>query len=554
MVVPSEPDGDGGLAEPSSDLDDSSTDHGALDPQQASAWFLQRIPRSFARDHLVLSQGALSGNALSESALSERAFSERALSQSTMSEQDAESAESELFELIACSSACSPAVRHNVQARLRRPVTWVIRDAGALAEAIDTAYERQLGASITNEANKTAALAIVLPQSGTDMRSVIDQTEQDLLASAGKAPVVQLVDRLLFQAVQLGASDIHLQPLPEHVVVRHRLDGVLDRGYEMPSGLLRPVMSRIKVLGRMDVAERLMPQDGRASVRIGDRSLDLRISTIPTPHGERAVLRLLDANASLQEFAALGMPSEVAQPFMAAARRSSGIVLVTGPTGSGKTTTLYATLRELDAHERNIMTIEDPIEYELDSLGLPIAQSQVNVKKGVTFANGLRHLLRQDPDIIMIGEIRDAETARTAIQASLTGHLVFSTLHTNDAPSAVSRLIDLGVEPYLVAASLSAVLAQRLVRQCCSNCNGTGLVQGHTCTRCQGSGYRGRRGVFELLTISEAMRQQISIVAPLTALREQAAADGMTSLGEAGARLVAAGRTTAVEVERVVHG
>jgi general secretion pathway protein E len=249
------------------------------------------------------------------------------------------------------------------------------------------------------------------------------------------------------------------------------------------------------------------------------------------------VLRLLDNSADRCDFARLGMPDHVARPFMAAARRSSGIVLVTGPTGSGKTTTLYATLRELNAPERNIMTIEDPIEYDLASLGLPISQSQVNEKKGITFANGLRHILRQDPDIILVGEIRDSDTARIAIQSSLTGHLVFSTLHTNDACSAVTRLIDLGVEPYLVAASVCGVLAQRLVR-----------------TVTPAGDYVGRTGVFEWLTVDEELRTHLGAGATLDELRHLAAAQGMRSLASEGERLIAAGVTNRTEIERVIHG
>jgi len=364
---------------------------------------------------------------------------------------------------------------------------------------------------------------------------------------------VKLMDRLLFGAVHRSASDLHLQPTAEGVLIRHRIDGVLEQGRALPAALFRPLVSRIKVMGRMDVAERLVPQDGRTTVRIGSRAIDVRISTIPTAYGERVVLRLLDSANQLFDVASLGMPVHIAAPFESAARRSSGIVLVTGPTGSGKTTTLYATLRRLDAGERNIMTIEDPIEYELSSLGIPISQSQVNLKKGVNFANGLRHILRQDPDVIMVGEIRDAETARIAIQASLTGHLVFSTLHTNDAVSAVSRLIDLGVEPYLVAASLSGVLAQRLVRTLCSACTGLPPALGTPCPVCQGSGYKGRTGIFEMLVVNEEVRTVITAGGSLSQLRAAARTTGMRTLAEEGRALVANGRTTDVEVERVVH-
>lgn len=492
--------------------------HEPLDPTRASARFLDAIPYQFAREHLVLSQG-------------------RALGADEESER------------LAISDTIDPLVVHNVAVRLRRSVVSLAVDAEQLATAIDAAYEQHT--SQQQVGMGTVAVAAVdsletAPEQGLD--ALLQRAERDLLASGGKAPVVQLVDRLVFDAVTAGASDLHLQPLPDAVVIRRRVDGALDDGQRIAVGLLRPVVSRIKVMARMDVAERLIPQDGRATVAIGERTIDLRVSTLPTPHGERVVIRLLDAGRALQRFSDLGMPEAVRDDFLGAARRTSGIVLVTGPTGSGKTTTLYATLRELDARERNIMTIEDPIEYELDTLGLPISQSQVNTRKGVTFANGLRHILRQDPDVVLVGEIRDAETARVAIQASLTGHLVFSTLHTNDAVTAVTRLVDLGVEPYLVAASLTAVLAQRLVRLHCDDCGGSG------CAQCHHTGYRGRGGLFELIAVDDAFRAAISDGAALDHLRQLAAAGGTTSLAAAGQDLIAAGRTSQAEVERVVHG
>jgi general secretion pathway protein E len=437
---------------------------------------------------------------------------------------------------------CDPFARLNLQVHLGRMLPCRPVADEALAERIDAVYETHaLGASRPEVVAAQAA-------TGEDFARLLADTERDLLATDGKAPVVRLLDHLVFRAVQRGASDLHLQPVGDALIVRHRIDGVLGEGERLPVTLMGPIAARIKVIGRMDVSESLVPQDGRTSVTIGDRSIDVRISTMPTPHGERLVLRLLDSTKHLHDFPALGMPDLIADAFLAVSRRASGIVLVTGPTGSGKTTTLYATLRELDARERNIMTIEDPIEYELDALGLPISQSQVNAKKGVTFASGLRHILRQDPDIVLVGEIRDAETARIAIQSSLTGHLVFSTLHTNDAVTAVTRLFDLGVEPYLVASSLSAVLAQRLVRVHCTACRGAG------CAVCQGSGFKGRRGIFELLTIDESLRRLIQRSAGLEDLREAALAAGMVPLIDTARRLVADGVTTQAEIDRVVHG
>ena len=493
----------------------------AVDPNLASAWFLQRIQRDFARDHGILSQG---GDGVTE--------------------------------ILAVTATTDPAARWNTGVRLERRLEFRVVETELLQTAIDAAYTR-LASSAADPANLRAddrpleELPTDLPDE--DLAQLLADADQDLLAMDGKSPLVKLLDRLLFTAVSQRASDVHLQPTPTHLLVRMRIDGVLDQGRRLPAALLRPIISRIKVIGKMDVAERLLPQDGRTSLKLGGRSIDVRISTVPTAYGERAVLRLLDADRQLFAMESLGMPAVLSEPFRAAACRSSGIILVTGPTGSGKTTTLYATLRSLDAAERNIMTIEDPIEYELSSLGIPISQSQVNAKKGVNFANGLRHLLRQDPDVIMVGEIRDSETARIAIQASLTGHLVFSTLHTNDASSAVTRLLDLGIEPYLVAASLSAVLAQRLVRTTCVACAGMGQSDGQTCPTCNGGGYRGRTGIFELLSVTEAVRDAITTSSNLAAVRAAARASGMRTLAEEGAALVAAGRSTAAEVERVIH-
>ncbi len=484
----------------------------------ATTAFLARIPRDFARDHGLLSQG-----------------------------RDGD------VEVISATGKTSPTALWNVGVALGGQTNVQVVDQEALHRAIDAAYERVASEShAQTEQPDDDMRAIDAAVGDEDFDRLLAEADRDLLSSSGKAPLVKLVDRILFGAVQARASDVHLQPTPDRVLIRQRIDGVLDQGRELPPSVFRPLVSRIKVMGRMDVAERLIPQDGRTRVRLGERLIDVRISTIPTAYGERVVLRLLDSSNQLMDVPRLGMPERVAQPFEAAARRSSGIILVTGPTGSGKTTTLYATMRCLDAGERNIMTIEDPIEYELNSLGIPISQSQVNLKKGMNFATGLRHILRQDPDVIMVGEIRDAETARMAIQASLTGHLVFSTLHTNDAVSAVSRLIDLGVEPYLVATSLSVVLAQRLVRTCCSDCAGTGRIGELACAACRSSGYRGRSGIFELLTIDETMREAIGRNAGITELRTLARQSGMRTLGEAGQELVAAGRTTAMEIERVV--
>lgn len=490
------------------------------DPVLASREFLTVIPREFARNHGILSQGH---------------------------EGDAE--------LVAIVAGCHIEAVWNTRVRLRRKVVTRIVDPEALHHAIDLAYERHLTevapigglppstrpiteSGLTNEAASVA-----------DLDELLNEANRDLLSSEGKAPLVKLADRLVFSALQLGASDLHIQPTPKGVLVRQRIDGELDAGKPLPMDLFKPLVSRFKVMGGMDVAERLMPQDGRATVAIGERTIDVRISTIPTAYGERVVLRLLDSRRNLPDLAALGMPNHVLSPFCQVTQRASGIVLVTGPTGSGKTTTLYATLRSLHATKLNIMTIEDPIEYELYSEGVPISQSQVNLRKGVNFVNGMRHILRQDPDVIMVGEIRDAETAHMAIQASLTGHLVLSTLHTNDAVSAVTRLLDLGIEPHLVASSLSAVMAQRLVRVICVVCKAHDPI----CPACRGTGFKGRTGIFEWFEITEALREGISKRASNDELRSLAVACGMHSLGDEGRVLVEKGLTTCGEVELSIH-
>jgi general secretion pathway protein E len=310
---------------------------------------------------------------------------------------------------------------------------------------------------------------VILDSIGTDDAAVkLKQIEarDDLLATDGQAPVVELVNLILLDAVKGAASDIHFQPYREQLVVRYRIDGVLFDAHTVPKTLQDEVLSRIKVLGKMDIAEKRLPQDGRATVTVGERIIDLRIASLPGSYGERIVLRLLDKSTRAYSLADVGMNEATQHRFREVIAFEHGLILLTGPTGSGKTTTLYAALQEINTRDRNVLTLEDPIEYDIEG----VSQTQINVKKGLTFASGLRNVLRQDPDIIMVGEIRDQETAVMAIQAALTGHLVFSTLHTNDAASAVTRLLDLGIEPYLVSSSLLAVLAQRLVRKVCSKC------------------------------------------------------------------------------------
>jgi general secretion pathway protein E len=372
----------------------------------------------------------------------------------------------------------------------------------------------------------------------------------------------------LFEAVQAGASDIHIQPFETRVAVRLRIDGVLFEAFDIPKDMQEEVISRVKILGKMNIAEKRLPQDGRASVQVADRLIDLRIASLPSSHGERVVVRLLDKSARLYTLTDLGMDAATLAKFQEIIHLEHGLVLVTGPTGSGKSTTLYAALQEINTKDFNVVTLEDPIEYQLDG----ISQTQINVKKGMTFATGLRNVLRQDPDIIMLGEIRDQETAIMAIQSALTGHLVFSTLHTNDAASAVTRMLDLGIEPYLLSSSLLSVMAQRLVRKVCQHClqerdvtaeerkllaesAATSTIKtirtGDGCEHCRQSGYRGRVGIFELLNVDDAVRDGIQTRTNATDIRDRAVRAGMRSLRDDGLLKIASGMTTPGEVQRV---
>jgi len=366
---------------------------------------------------------------------------------------------------------------------------------------------------------------------------------EDLLDSGAQAPVIRMINALLLQALRERASDVHFEPYEARSVVRFRVDGVLRDVLEPPRALHAALVSRVKIMASLDIAERRLPQDGRLTLKLGDKQVDVRMSTLPTGSGERVVLRLLDRDSAQLDLAALGM----SEPTMAAIdkliREPHGIVLVTGPTGSGKTTTLYAALSRLPRGSLNMMTVEDPIEYALDGVG----QTQVNPKIDLDFARALRAILRQDPDIIMIGEIRDLETAQIAVQASLTGHLVLATLHTNDAASAVTRLTDMGVEPFLLSSSLLGVLAQRLVRKRCPKCAGAG------CEACGQSGYQGRTGIFELMVADDRLRGLIHSQASEASIREAALAGGIRLMRDDGERLVQEGLTSREELVRVTR-
>lgn len=387
----------------------------------------------------------------------------------------------------------------------------------------------------------------------------------DLLDSTDDAPVIKLINGVIAEAARIGASDVHMEPYDAHLVIRMRVDGVMSEAARLPARLAPVLVSRVKVMARLDIAERRLPQDGRISLAIGGRSLDVRVSTLPAKSGERVVLRLLDRDRAGLQLDDLGMPEIAAKAFRDALTEPNGIVLVTGPTGSGKTTTLYAGLRLLNDNSRNILTIEDPIEYAVEGVG----QTQVNTKVGMTFAAGLRAVLRQDPDIVMVGEVRDAETAQIAVQASLTGHLVLSTVHTNDAIGAVTRLRDMGIEPFLLASTLRVVIAQRLVRQLCGACRRAGdadaaiasllgiaedtpIYAAAGCQTCGGTGYAGRIGLFEVVRIDERLRRLISAGASEQELADQAFREGVT-LADAARSAVAAGLTTAEEALRVIR-
>lgn len=396
--------------------------------------------------------------------------------------------------------------------------------------------------------------------------TVENESEYDLLDHASDSTIIKLLNMIIMEALSQEASDIHFDPIDNKMNVRYRVDGVLQQKHSISKEIQHPLTTRIKVLAKLDIAEQRLPQDGRMKLRMGGREIDFRVSTVPVAFGERVVLRILDRSQMIIGLDKLCIPPEELKAFRRLIRQAQGIILVTGPTGSGKTTTLYGALSEISSTAVNVMTIEDPVEIKLEGM----AQISVNGKIALDFAKGLRHMLRQDPDVIMVGEIRDKETAEIAIQASLTGHLVLSTLHTNDAASAATRLIDMGIEPYLLSSSLLAVLAQRLVRQICPHCKESyepfdsefaelGLVRsdnrsfyrGKGCKQCFHTGYKGRRGLYELLPISMRIKQQILKSADATELAHIALQEGMKSLRAQGAQLVQQGITTTQEVLRV---
>lgn len=406
----------------------------------------------------------------------------------------------------------------------------------------------------------------------TDLGILTELGEQpkDLLDLVNEAPIIKLVNLILVQSIKDRASDVHIEPFEQELRVRYRIDGVLHDVLTPPKRYHTAIISRIKIMSKMNIAEKRLPQDGRIKIRVGDREIDIRVSTVPTAFGERVVMRLLDKHGSMLRLEELGMSGYTLSIMNDIIHHSHGIVLVTGPTGSGKTTTLYAALTKINFTDKNIITIEDPIEYQLDGIG----QIQVLPKINLTFSNGLRSILRQDPDVIMVGEIRDLETAEIAIQASLTGHLVFSTLHTNDSPGAITRLIDMGVESYLVSSSVIGILAQRLVRLICPDCkeeykpdaatlkrlglkltdlNGGSLYRSKGCNACKHTGYKGRTGIYELLLMGDSIRRMTMQRSESNTIKREGMKHGMTTLRQDGASKVLAGLTTIEEVLRVTQ-
>jgi len=450
---------------------------------------------------------------------------------------------------------------------LRRILGWenavvVLATEGSILSTISYAYD--MSRDSTEE-----FFEIMNGEVADNLISEIEETG-DLLDDTSDAPIIKLVNLILSHAIKDRASDIHIEPFQNALKVRYRIDGMLYNLLNLPKRIQASLVSRIKVMAKLNIAEKRLPQDGRIEVKVGDRSVDIRVSVIPTAFGERVVLRLLDKSGTILKLADLGLEERKIKLFNKLIKSPYGIVLVTGPTGSGKTTTLYAALLTISNSEINIITIEDPIEYQIDGIG----QIQVNPKIDLTFANGLRSIVRQDPDVILVGEVRDRETAEIAIQSSLTGHLVFSTLHTNDAASAVTRLIDMGIEPFLVASSVIAIVAQRLVRVLCPRCKEPYIPDDESmrdigfkrnvvleyelfrrkgCPACMNTGYRGRTAIFEILVMEENIKKLILRTTDANQINEEAVKRGMETLIHDGARKVLQGITTIEEVLRVTR-
>ncbi len=449
---------------------------------------------------------------------------------------------------------------------LNRQIEPVLAPRDAIQEAVNQHYGQTIGESADSLIQEMTDTAIDFTEMEGDSGgggAVSTQSESD-------APIVRLVDMIIQEAVQLRASDIHVEPFEDRVRIRYRIDGILVERDAAPKRLQGALLSRIKILSKLDIAERRRTQDGRIKLTLGDKELDLRVSVIPTNHGQSVVMRLLDKDSIKVALTQLGFSEEDYGRFKGLIRRPNGIILVTGPTGSGKTTSLYAGLNELNTPTRKIITAEDPVEYYLPGVN----QVEIKHQIGLDFARVIRAMLRQAPNIILVGEMRDLETAQMGIQASLTGHLVFSTLHTNDAPSAITRLVDMGVPPYLVSSSVIGIMAQRLVRTVCSKCkktytpsqaeldslaitpeqvSGATFVKGRGCSACNKSGYRGRMAIFELMSMTAKIREMTFMQASTVKIRKAAVGEGMTTLFKDGIRKVLEGKTTIEEVHRVAR-
>ncbi|MDX2504210.1 MAG: ATPase, T2SS/T4P/T4SS family [Gammaproteobacteria bacterium] len=408
--------------------------------------------------------------------------------------------------------------------------------------------------------------AELAPEMAEQQEDKDEFSEEDLKDLSSDAPVIRLVNHLFERVLDLNASDIHFEPEEHNFIVRCRVDGIMQQIESLPVSAQPPITSRLKLMAKLDIGEKRLPQDGRIEYSLGQKKIDMRVSTLPGVHGESIVLRILDRSDILVQLEQLGMPPRVLENWQKMIKQPHGMILVTGPTGSGKTTTLYATLEKISTKQQKMITVEDPVEYQLGG----ITQIQVNSKIGLNFASGLRSIVRQDPDVIMIGEIRDHETASIAIESALTGHLVFSTLHTNDAAGSISRLQDMGVEPYLISSSLLAIQAQRLVREICPDCVSEHKIteveaklleispdqiaivhRGQGCNRCAGTGYRGRIGLYELLILSDEIRHLVNTGADANAIREKAIQQGMLTLRQDALNKLANGLTTVEEVVRV---
>ena len=461
---------------------------------------------------------------------------------------------------VALADPLDPSRADEIQFAAKRDVQFVVADPGDIQRAVERLYGQQDSesfAEILKELGGTDLTRELADAEGGDERVVVEL--------ANEVPVVKFVNLVLQQAIQDRASDIHFEPFETEFRIRYRVDGALYEMAPPPKSLALPVTSRIKVMANLNISERRLPQDGRISMLILGRQVDLRVATLPTAFGESVVLRVLDRSSVNLDLEALGLPKDIFDFTSEVIQRPNGIFVVTGPTGCGKTTTLYSCLRRVNTIDSKLLTAEDPVEFDIEG----IMQVAVNDAVGMTFAKALKAFLRQDPDIIMVGEMRDIETAQISIQASLTGHLVLSTLHTNDAPGAVTRLVDMGVEPFLISSTLMAVLAQRLVRTICKNCRtpfepteqqlallnlsphdlGDKVFHyGRGCSVCNDSGYKGRRGIFELLVVTDPIRTQINERAPTVVMRQKAVELGMVTLREDGLRGIFSGETTIEEV------